>query len=392
MPFFGGFAQSRAFGRGGAGKLPVFTTTSNLGFLKQGQTASAQLAQVVATVGAGDPPVISYSIVSGSLPAGVTFNSDGTWSGTVGTISSIETRTYTIRVTSAAGFTDGTFTIILETTPTGQAEYTSPGTYTWTAPTAVRSVCVVCVGGGGGSQQTWAYYGGAGGGLGWKNNISVTPGQNYTIQVGSAGAYGSGAGGNSFFVDTSTVSGYGGGNGSSGTNTSGPNSNGYGGGYIGDGGGAGGNSNSWAGGAGAGGYSNSGGNPSENWMSAGGGGGHGGDYYSSTYGTGAGGGVGIYGRGSNGQGCYNPWAGNYGAPNNSYGGGGLGGSGGGRGYYGQSPWSSAPESYNNIIGGTYGGGAGGAGTSYGGGPGGPGAVRIIWGNNRAFPDTNTANQ
>lgn len=47
--------------------------------------------------------------------------------------------------------------------PAGQQEFTTPGTYTWTAPTGVTSVCVVCVGGGGGGSVT---EGGPGGGVG----------------------------------------------------------------------------------------------------------------------------------------------------------------------------------------------------------------------------------
>lgn len=31
----------------------------------------------------------------------------------------------------------------------GEAEFTTPGTYSWTAPAGVTSVCVVCVCGGG---------------------------------------------------------------------------------------------------------------------------------------------------------------------------------------------------------------------------------------------------
>jgi len=393
MPFLSGFAQSRAFGRGGAGKLPVFTTSTSLGFLKNGFSASANLAQIIATVGAGDPPVISYSIISGTLPTGVTFNSNGTWSGTASGINTIETRSFTIRVTSAAGFTDKTFTMDLETTPTGQAAYTSPGTYTWTAPTAVRSVCVVCVGGGGGGGNSWASAGGGGAGLGWKNNIVVTPGQEYTVVVGDRGQRNAlSAGGNSYFNSIGTVAGYGGGNQSSGAYTYGPNANSSdGGGYVGDGGGAGGSSGTWAGGAGAGGYTNRGGNTNEDWRYNGGGGGGGGDYYSSTYGTGAGGGVGINGRGSDNQGSYLPWTGYYNTAGPNWGGGGDGGSGGAMGYYGQNPWSSYSQSWDNILGGDYGGGGGGAGTNSGGGNGGIGAVRIIWGDGRSFPNTNTGN-
>lgn len=35
-------------------------------------------------------------------------------------------------------------------TVVGQEAYTTPGTYSWVAPSGVTSVCVVCVGGGGG--------------------------------------------------------------------------------------------------------------------------------------------------------------------------------------------------------------------------------------------------
>jgi hypothetical protein len=59
----------------------------------------------------------------------------------------------------------------------GQAEFTTPGTYTWTAPAGVTSVCAVCIGAGGAG----------GGGLGWKNKISVVPGTAYTLVVGSTG-------------------------------------------------------------------------------------------------------------------------------------------------------------------------------------------------------------
>ena len=36
---------------------------------------------------------------------------------------------------------------------TGQDEYTTPGTYQWTAPDGVESVSVVMVGGGGGGAE-----------------------------------------------------------------------------------------------------------------------------------------------------------------------------------------------------------------------------------------------
>jgi hypothetical protein len=130
------------------------------------------------------------------------------------------------------------------------AEYTSPGTYSWTCPSGVTSVNVVCIGGGGGGGMATspsASYrdggGGGGGGLGWKNNISVTPGQSYTVVVGSGGNGASAIGqngsngGNSYFINTSTVCGFGG-RGGSGGNYGGQG--GQGGPFLGGGGGNGG--------------------------------------------------------------------------------------------------------------------------------------------------------
>jgi hypothetical protein len=62
--------------------------------------------------------------------------------------------------------------------------YSTPGTYTWTAPAGVNNVSVVAVGGGGGGTS---YAGGGGGGLAFSNNTATTPGTGYTVVVGSPG-------------------------------------------------------------------------------------------------------------------------------------------------------------------------------------------------------------
>ena len=74
----------------------------------------------------------------------------------------------------------------------GSQSYTTAGTYSWVAPTGVTSVSVVAVGGGGTS---------GGGALGYKNNITVSPGTGYTVVVG-AGTNGNG--GNSYFINVCT--------------------------------------------------------------------------------------------------------------------------------------------------------------------------------------------
>ncbi|NBX50879.1 hypothetical protein EBT25_13355, partial [bacterium] len=102
---------------------------------------------------------------------------------------------------------------LVSAVPTLEKSFTSPGTYSWIAPSGVTSVCVVCVGAGG-SGSSW-YAGGGGGGLGWKNNITVVPGNSYTVVVGAGGAgkvfpYEGASGGDSYFINTSTCVGYGG--------------------------------------------------------------------------------------------------------------------------------------------------------------------------------------
>lgn len=283
--------------------------------------------------------------------------------------------------------------------PTGQQAYTTAGTYSWTAPTGVTSVCVVCVGGGGAGPTYLTdnnkQKSGHGAGLGWKNNITVVPGQTYTVVVGAAGDAASGAaGGDSYFINTATVKG-GKGLGFNTHVTVGAGT------FVGDGGGTGGwGAGSYGatqlngGGGGAGGYSGAGGNGGfqsgqtdfaavrtvsvNGFAGSGGGGGGGGFGYSYAYSSGTqvepgygpgsqlgantagpGGGVGIFGQGSNGTG-------------------GIG-------------------NYSTSVGEA---GSGGSGRTYGGGGaamidngrGGGGAVRIIWGTGRAFPSTLTADQ
>jgi len=271
----------------------------------------------------------------------------------------------------------------------GGVLFTTAGSHTWTVPDGVTSVHVVAIGSGGHGGNKYSASvifgdtsmgGGGGGGLGWKNNIPVTPGQSYSVVVGAKVSTGfnttTGASGqDSYFIDATTVMG-GGGSGSS--NTSG----GLGGTYVGDGGGNGGRggngmygsgNTTGAGGSGggAGGYSGNGGNFGQNGAGGGGGGGK------STALQGAqilpghgGGGVGIYGEGPSGltsAGTHTPPTGGSGGGDGTinYTAGAYGGGGGGN-YQGQNGWGNAQNS----------------------GQSGAGAVRIIWGEGRSFPATN----
>lgn len=237
----------------------------------------------------------------------------------------------------------------------GQQLFTSSGT--WVCPAGVTKVSVVAVGAGGKAgyfDGTVTRNTGGGGALAYTNNITVVPGNSYTITVGTT------AGANSRFDSGGAGSPHagGGGNGSTVGAAAAP-----GGTVLAGTGGAGGSGQTLStstspGAGGAGGYSGAGGagSPTNNESgSSGSGGGAGGGG-----GSRSGGGVGVLGAGANGAG-------------GAAGVGGYGGSGGGdaSGY--------TPGLY---------GGASAEDTLFG-----AGAVRIIWpGDLRQFPSTRTANE
>lgn len=339
---------------------------------------------------------VSYSIQTGTLPTGLSL------SGNVisGTPTSAGSSALTIRASDGYSTADRSFTLVIDAV--GQAAYTTAGTYTWVAPATVYKVSAVCVGGGGaGGAAYYAGGGGGGGGLGYKNNIDVTPGNSYTVVVGAGGVGVSansggmgGNGGDSYFISASTVRG-GGGAGGVGTSSeaNAVRDGGLGGGYFGDGGGNGGNGgasqgDTAGGGGGAGGYAGSGGSggvgggsqPTSGSGGGGGGGGAGGDNGPSGAAA-SGGGVGLLGQGSNGSAGSNQASSGAG-----YGSGGSGGANG-------SGNLTAGGSQN--TGGAYGGGGGGQSNDAKTTPGcngGIGAVRLIWpSSTRVFPATNTGN-
>lgn len=368
------------------------------------------------SLSAADPEgqAVTYSLASGTLPTGLSI-SGNTLSGTASGV----TGSYPLTISASDGYSAANRSFTLLVTVIGQIEYTTSGTYSFVVPNGVYSVSAVAVGAGG-SASGYFGAGGGGGALAYKNNISVTPGQTLTVVVGAPGAAKTGtnaqgvAGGASSLAwsgGTMTAGGGGAPSGSAqaGSSTGGAPSGTY------DGGGSGGGcpgayttnaasigastQYAGAGGGGAGGYSGNGGNGAGAASSsaamtfatagAGGGGGGGGsraaDTAAGSWPDANGGGVGIYGQGTNGAAGVNYTTNaSTAAPANCHGQGGSGGSAG----------SSGASAADGGFGGSFGGGGGswhGAGTtSYGGTPGG-GAVRIIWGPNRAFPSTNTGN-
>ncbi len=212
----------------------------------------------------------------------------------------------------------------------------------FTVPEDVELICVVAIGAGRGN---------AGAGLSWRNNIPVTPGEVLTVVLDVDSVLR--RQGTDLIIAKGTptnsrTGGLGGKNASS----------------INDGGGNGGSTPAGAGNGGAGGYSGNGGaGASSGLASSGSGGGGGGGNVGRVDGQnriGFGGGTYPYGQGTNGAG-------------------GMGGSypAGARNYWGATG-SAPPETERLHI---YGGGTNIATTL--------GCVRIIWGDGRYFPDTNT---
>lgn len=280
-----------------------------------------------------------------------------------------------ITITPGITFTD----ITIQPAAYGETVYTTAGTYSWVAPDNVYSVSVVCVGGGAGGDAGnlgpgYSVGSGGGGALAWKNNISVVPGQSYTVTVGAAGldAYaggGSRSGGDSWFVNTSTVLAEGGEGVAYNPWTPSRAT------YIGDGGGNGGSGAGYEGfgGGGAGGYTGNGGDGGGTGSDFGDGtgGGYAGGMPETDSGAGAGGGrqmqgggVGIYGKGADGT-----------APGRTF-------------NVSSSTWTYYAGTAGSPNGTAYGWGAPGGTSHSSPNSGGSGAVRIVWGEGRSFPSTN----
>lgn len=308
----GGNYVDRAFTITNVG--PTWSTPS--GQLALATVGSSYSATITATDDSGNAPTLS--VVSGSLPSGLSLNSStGVISGTPSSASA-EGSTFTVRATDVNGSTaDRSFGIPFARTAT----FTTSSS--WTAPTGVTSITPLLVGGGGpggnGYSGTWNSGGGGGGGGAVTATYSVNPGTNYTITVGGSGSSSSISG-----IATANAGGTGG------HATS---------------------SNSGGGGS-TGGNSGNGGNGIANGSAGGGGAGYLWSTNGQRYGGGGGGGAGFSG-----------WADTYAAA----GGAGGGGNGGG----GQNGGNGTDGTAN-----TGGGGGGGAGNGGGGRAGGSGIVII----------------
>jgi len=138
-----------------------------------------------------DGDTITYSISSGSLPAGLSIaSSTGVISGSASAVGSDTTSTFTVQ----AATTDLTITRQFKITikaPVTQS-FTSTGAGTFTVPTGLTSVDVLVVAGGGGSSggipNSAPGAGGGAGGLIYVPGFTVTPGASVPYNVGGGGS------------------------------------------------------------------------------------------------------------------------------------------------------------------------------------------------------------
>ena len=164
---------------------PEFGVASgSLGTLSSGDPASS-LTAVTATDDEGD--TITFSITSGSLPSGITFNSNGTFSGNASGVSGSTTSTFVVTAS------DGTNTSTRQYTITVSPAFVQlTGTGTFTVPTGINTAEILIVGGGGSGARASNVHGGGGGAGGIVHTSSYT----FTSTDKSSGiAYSVGAGG-----------------------------------------------------------------------------------------------------------------------------------------------------------------------------------------------------
>jgi len=173
------------------------------------------------TYSANDPDgnAITYSLQSGSLPAGASLNaSTGAVTG-FSAVGSDTTSTFTLRATSTSSTgslvstADRTFSILVKAPVV--TTYTSVGSTTFTSPVTGNIQVLVVAGGGAGGGGTAG--GGGAGGLIFNSSFPVTSGTPYPVTVGGGGPMPTGQntgvgsnGGNSVFGSITATGGGGG--------------------------------------------------------------------------------------------------------------------------------------------------------------------------------------
>jgi len=258
-----------------------FTTAAgSLGALSDAGRAASNLSSTDCGGTSADPDdTVTYSITSGAVPSGISFNT--TTAAISGTATAVGTNTTSNFTVQAAVDEDGLGTTITNYTrafsitvnaPVVQS-FTSTGAGTFSVPSGVTAVQLLAIAGGGGGGVGNTNEGGGGGGAGGMveaPSYPVSPGGTVSYSVGSAGSGNGGTGGSTVWGNVTANGGGGGGNNNVGQNG-------------GSGGGGGGGGQPWPGGSatqgpsgGGTGYGNPGGQGSHNSQPGNGRGGSGG--------------------------------------------------------------------------------------------------------------------
>jgi hypothetical protein len=184
------------------GRSPIWSTTAG----SLGEIYDKSRSTKTFSVSAYDPDggSVTYSIINGNLPTGMSISSGGLISGTAAAVASDTSYSFTLRATDESGsVSDRNFSITTKSPVV--TIYNTPTSTNWTVPNGVTAIDFLVVGGGGGTGHTNYHNGGAGGGaVVYKQNHSVTPGQSHQIVVGAGGLAGTSPGSN---ADTGTAGG-----------------------------------------------------------------------------------------------------------------------------------------------------------------------------------------
>ena len=175
-----------------AGGVPAFATSAgSLGSIFNGnRVISGTTLNASATDPDGD--TITYSVTTGSLPAGLSISSStGMITGTATAVGSNTTTTFTVSAATASDTSTRQFSITVSAPVI--TSYTSTGSGTFSVPTGLTTLDVLVVAAGGGSGVDNGG-GGGGGGLVYRPDFPVTPGGSVSYSVGAQAPGGSQSG------------------------------------------------------------------------------------------------------------------------------------------------------------------------------------------------------
>ena len=165
------------------------TPTWNTASGSLGTVYNSSRSSYSTSVSATDPEggTLTYSIVSGAVPTGMTLNSNGTITGTPAAVGSNTTYNFTVRASDGNNTTDRAFSITINAPVVTTYSYTGSD-QTFSVPGGVTTVEMYLWGaaGGGGNGEGYSDKGGPGGAT-IVSACTVTPGDTLKVQVGQGG-------------------------------------------------------------------------------------------------------------------------------------------------------------------------------------------------------------